>query len=569
MNKNKGAKALVMLFAFLITVLLIASIGFYVLSNMLTERNTQSVEDYYGDYNFAAINGVFVNIGSYDEMYLGEPSLPVSFVQNYIDEYMFWEPDTNRVTVTTASEVIKMKTDDLTYYVNDEPMEFTVSSYRDNTEAYIPKSILESLYPISVEYDENTGIIILTDNSISYNETNIKKKTPLKYKADTDSANMVVLEKNSLVRVFEESEDGKYTKVQTADGYVGYVLTKTLSDNINTVSPEVTIPEVVRDLTDEKIILLWDQVTTIAAANGRVNETIPSGVNVLSPTFFSFDEAKNDGTIVSVASSTYVSNAHANDVQVWALITDNFSSTMNDTVLRNADTRAYVIDQLIGYIRLYDLDGINIDFEAVPARNGDYFTQFLRELYPRMREEEAILSVDTYTPSQWSTHYNRKAIGESADYICVMTYDEHTSVSATTGPVASKGFVDKGIEDTLTEVPKEQVLMGIPFYTRVWKVSANDPSSFTISNYGMDAAYGFFRDNSAQIVYDESTGYNYARFDVVEDGEAYYYEAWLEEENSLATKMEIYKKHDVQGVAIWKRGLEQRNSYEIIESNLK
>ncbi len=569
MNKNKGAKALVMLFTFLATLLVLASIGFYVISNMLTERNTQSIEDYYGEYNFAAINGVFVNIGNYDEMYLGEPSLPVSFVQDYIDEYMFWEPDTNRVTVTTASEVIKMKTDDLTYYVNDEPMEFTVSSYRDDTEAYIPKSILESLYPINVEYNENTGIIIITDNSVSYNETNTTKKTPLKYKADSESANTVVLEKNSLVRVFEESEDGKYTKVQTPDGYVGYVLTKHLGDNINTISPEVTIPEVTRDLTDEKIILLWDQVTSIAAANGRVNESIPRFENVLSPTFFSFDKVKHDGTIVSVASSTYVSNAHANDVQVWALITDNFNTTMNDTVLRNADTRAYVIDQLIGYIRLYDLDGINIDFEAVPARNGDYFTQFLRELYPRMREEDAILSVDTYTPSQWSTHYNRKAIGESADYICVMTYDEHTSVSATTGPVASKDFVDKGIADTIAEVPKEQVLMGIPFYTRIWKVSANDPSSFTISNYGMDAAYSFFRDNGAQIVYDESTGYNYARFDVVEGGESYYYEAWLEEENSLATKMEIYKKHDVQGVAIWKRGLEQRNSYEIIESNLE
>ncbi len=569
MNKNKGAKALVMLFAFLITILVLASIGFFFVSSMLTNRKTQSVEEYYGDYNFVAINGSFVNIGSYDEMFLGEPSLPVSFVQNYIDEYMFWEPDTNRVTVTTASEVIKMKTDDLTYYVNDEPMEFTVSSYRDDTEAYIPKSILESLYPIKVDYDENTGIIIVTDSSKSYNETNVKKKTPLMYKADSESANVKIIEKNSLVRVFEESEDGKYTKVQTAEGYVGYILTKNLGENVTTISPEVVIPEVERDLTDEKIILLWDQVTTISAANGRVSEAIPTGVNVLSPTFFSFDEAKNDGTIISVASSSYVSDAHANGVQVWALITDNFSSVMNDTILRNADTRAYVIDQIIGYVRLYDLDGINIDFEAVPARNGEYFTQFLRELYPRMREEKAILSVDTYTPSQWSTHYDRKAIGESADYICIMTYDEHTSVSSTTGPVASTSFVDKGVADTLAEVPKEQVLMGIPFYTRIWKVSANDTSSFTISNYSMDAAYKFFRDNGAQIVYDESTGYDYARFDTVVDGEPYYYEAWLEEEGSITKKMEIYKKHGVQGVAVWKRGLEQRNSFEIIESNIE
>ncbi len=569
MNKNKSAKALVMLFAFLITVLIIAIGGFFVVSSMLTNRKTQSLETYYGDYNFATVNGMIVNIGNYDEMYLGEPSLPVSFVQDYIDEYIFWEPDTNRVTVTTASEVIKMKTDDLTYYINDEPMNFTISSYRDESEAYIPKSILETLYPIEVTYAEETGVIIVTDYTQTYNETTTKKKTPIKYKADGESANSYVAEKGETVRVFQQSDDGKYTKVQTTDGYVGYVLTKHLNKTINEILPNATREETVRDLTDEKIILLWDQVTTTTAANRRASETIPTGVNVLSPTFFSFDADKNDGTIVSIASSTYVSHAHANDVQVWALITDNFSTSMNDTILRNADTREYVIDQLIGYIRLYNLDGINIDFEAVPERNADYFIQFLRELYPRMREEGAILSVDTYVPSNWSMYYNRTAIGETVDYVCIMSYDEHTSVSSTTGPVASVTFVENGVRDTLDEVPKEQVLMGIPFYTRIWKVKADDPSSFTLSNYSMDAAYKFFRDNSAQIVFDDTTGYYYARFDTVINGENYYYEAWLEDEESLKLKMEIYNKYDVQGVAVWKRGLEQRNSHDIIKSNIE
>ncbi len=563
-KQNKNKNALTMALILLGTTAIVSIFGFGLLA-LVNGNSVQSVESYYGDYEFASIDGNFVNVGNYDVTYLGEPSVPVTFVQDYIDEYMFWEPDTNRVTVTTDSEVIKMKTDDLTYYVNEEPMEFTVSSYRDDTEAYIPKSILETLYPVTITLNEESGIIVVEDLSKEYNVATMKGKTPVKYKADKESANCTVVKKGEQVKVFDTVD--KYTKIQTADGFVGYVPTKKLG-NVEVQTPVQPEEPVEHNLTDEKIMLLWDQVTTTTAANNRALEPIPEGVNVLSPTFFSFDTEKNDGTIVSVASSSYVRNAHENGVEVWALITDNFSTTMNDTILRNADTREYVIDQIIGYVRMYDLDGINIDFEAVPARNAEYFIQFLRELYPKMKEEGAVLSVDTYVPSEWSMYYNRKAIGESADYLCVMTYDEHTSQSSNTGPVASKDFVDKGVADSLLEVPKEQLIMGIPFYTRVWKVRADDPSNFTIQNYSMDSAYEFFRKNGAQITFDAETGYNYAKFSVVENGVEYYYEAWLEEEESLKQKMEIYKKYDVQGVGIWKRGLEQSNSYDIIENEL-
>ncbi len=562
---KNNAKAFIMLALLILSFLIISTLGYFAISKFMDNRKIQSLDSYYGDYKFATINDTFVNIGNYDVMYLGEPSLPVTFIQGYIDEYMFWEPDTNRVTVTTDSEVIKMKTDDLTYYINEEPMKFTVSSYRDENEAYIPKSILETLYPIKVEYIEESGIILIEDYSKEYNSAEIKRNTPLKYKANKESANIVILSKGDKVKVYET--DGDYTRVQTQNGYIGFILNKRLGKT-DKVQPSIIVEEHKPNIDDEKIMLLWDQVTNTSASNTRALEQIPKGVNVLSPTFFSFDKNLNDGTIVSVASSSYVRNAHNQDVQVWALITDNFSTTMNDTVLRNADTRDYVINQLVGYVRMYNLDGINIDFEAVPPRNAEYFIQFLRELAPKLREEGAVLSVDTYVPSKWSMYYNRKAIGETADYICVMTYDEYTSVSETTGPVASKDFVDKGIADTLNEVPKEQIIMGIPFYTRVWRVDAQDPTNFSIKNYSMDSAYSFFRNNGAQIVYDEATGYNYAKFKTMERGKEIYYEAWLEQEDSIKTKMEIYNKHDVQGVAIWKRGLEQKNSYKIIRERL-
>ena len=51
-----------------------------------------------------------------------------------------------------------------------------------------------------------------------------------------------------------------------------------------------------------------------------------------------------------------------------------------------------------------------------------------------------------------------------------MAYDEHYNGSDE-GSVASIGFVRQGIEDTLKDVPAEQVILGVPFYTRVWELT--------------------------------------------------------------------------------------------------
>ena len=64
--------------------------------------------------------------------------------------------------------------------------------------------------------------------------------------------------------------------------------------------------------------------------------------------------------------------------------------------------------------------------------------------------------------------YQRDEQALFADYVVLMAYDEHYNGSDE-GPVASIDFVKKGVEDTLKEVPADQLILGIPFYTRIWR----------------------------------------------------------------------------------------------------
>ncbi|MGG1161619.1 hypothetical protein [Brevibacillus laterosporus] len=66
--------------------------------------------------------------------------------------------------------------------------------------------------------------------------------------------------------------------------------------------------------------------------------------------------------------------------------------------------------------------------------------------------------------------------------------------------------------------------------------------------------------------YDETTGQNYVSyFDKQENAT---YKMWLEDETSLKKRIEVSKKYDLAGVASWRRGFEEPNIWQHIDSNL-
>ena len=140
--------------------------------------------------------------------------------------------------------------------------------------------------------------------------------------------------------------------------------------------------------------------------------------------------------------------------------------------MNNTELREKVINQILVYAGLYNLDGINIDFENINIKDRDMLTQFIRELAPIMKEQGLVLSMDITVKSlseNWSLCYDRQELAKAVDYLALMAYDEHWGSSPVSGSVASIGWVEKGIVQLLElGVPPQKILLGIPFYTREW-----------------------------------------------------------------------------------------------------
>nr|WP_317358596.1 glycosyl hydrolase family 18 protein [uncultured Tyzzerella sp.] len=496
----------------------------------------------------------------------GEIYLPVDFVQKHIDNYIYWDKEENTLTITNEHNVIRMKTDELEYFVNNEPLELDLPIYNINGVAYMPKSFLEDFYQLQFEYIEPTKMLnIIKDD---YKIATLSKNARLRKGPDKKSPYVEKLKRGDTVSFYENDING-YTKVISKSGYEGYIPTKILK-NIENISIENDyendyVAEAPWTVDNGKINLIFDQMQNVVANSSESRRTYREGVDVLVPTWFSFKD--ETGKILNIADKGYVDWAHSNGYKVWGLLTDNFDKKISHSVLSSTETREYVIKQLLAYVSMYDLDGINIDFESVPTDDGDNFIQFLRELAPPLREEGAVLSVDLFVPKPWTAHYNRNDVGKIADYVIVMGYDEHYAGSKNAGSVASMNWSEIAIKDTLAEgVPKDKLILGIPFYCRLWtETLENGQTKLTSKAYSMQGTYDFIEEKGGTFTFDEKTGQNYGE---AKEGNKTY-KVWLEDETSIAKRLDLILQYDIAGSGAWKRGLEKEEIWSLLQYKLK
>lgn len=387
----------------------------------------------------------------------------------------------------------------------------------------------------------------------------IAKDTQVRYQGGIKSDILTDVSKGDEVIVLEEMEN--WSKVKTKDAFIGYVENKKLDgQRIKTPIPVTDYVEPVYESNtrDHKINLAWHGVGSMDG-----NDTLDAmlsqtkSINVISPTWFTL--VGNEGDFSSIASKSYVDKAHDRGLEVWALV-GNVESVDVDMyeVLAGTTNRTHLIDGLINVALEYGLDGLNIDFENISLDAGEPFIEFIRELSIPCREHGIVLSVDNYVPMGHTDHYNRAEQGVVADYVVIMGYDEHYAGSKEAGSVASINFVESGIANTVEQVPKEKVINGIPFYTRIWETSG---TSVTSQAVGMAMAQAYIREHDIVTRWDETTCQNYGEY---QSGDKFC-QVWLEDADSIRVKLNIMQKYEIAGVAEWKLGFEEPYVWDVIE----
>ena len=479
----------------------------------------------------------------------GRAYLPLSWVRDYINDKFYRDDSLGAIIYTLPDDIEFFRAEDQEKRSNPLFIENAGETYL-STDFILSRSSITC----SVHTGDEANRVYINDSRDAYDVATVSKETMLRTGDSLLQRGIILLSEGEKVRIIND-EFEEWARIVTESGFPGYV-EKDCLDDIRSEEPVIaySAPVYSHILMDKEIIMVWNQLNNIISNTslpGLLEKT--EGINVISPTWFSVVD--NDGSINSRASHDYVSCAHEHGIQVWALV-DNFTNEINSTeLLSKYESRQRLIDNLINAVKEYDADGINVDFERLEEKCGIHFVEFIRELSVSCRREGLVLSIDNPNMMNFNVFYGRDAQAECADYVINMGYDEHYA-GGDAGSVASLPFVEEGLTNCLTQVPANQLISGIPFYTRLWTVTNEGVTSQEI---GLDSAKQWVNDHEKEITltWDENLGQNYGHNETEH--------IWLEDEASLKAKISLARANNLAGIAGWKLGLDNKSVWELLK----
>lgn len=497
----------------------------------------------------------------------GSAYIDYTLVQRELNSRFHWDASAGLLLFTTPDQLFEIAPNGTSYTTDGQSFDAGYEILKTTSSGmFLSVNFMQQYSNLKFDVFDSPSRIVVTRGSVQYTAANVKKDSAVRYLGGIKSPIITDVTAGSQVRVLEQMEN--WSQIMTADGYIGYIKNNRLSD-IETITTETFYqePQYTSISLGEKVNLVWHQIN-YPEMNSDLKKDISgmSGVNVISPTWYYLSD--NEGGVLSYADASYVKRAHKKGLQVWALIS-NFSEDVSTTALLASRTaRQNVQNYLISQALELGFDGINIDFEGIAQEAGYDYVQFMRELSILCRKNQIVLSVDVPVPMDFSKHYNRAELGVVCDYVIMMGYDEHYAGSEVAGSVASMDFERTGIENMLSEMPKEKLVSAIPFYSRIWYTATNEDGSTTVTSeaVSMDYAEQTVAQQGAEKVFDASTGQQYAEWT---DDQGRLCQIWLEDEESVRARALLVKEFELAGIAEWVLGNERDTVWPIISESIQ
>ena len=490
----------------------------------------------------------------------GEPYAAYTYVESQLNSCFYWDEETKGILLTTSGGVQTLLPGDAA--VAKTPGGQPAVQQESDGKFYISLDVVKEYTDLDYAYYSDPNRVVIRNEWDGVEQATVQSDTAqVRQKGGIKSLILADVQKGDTLLYLENLDN--WCKVMTADGYTGYIQTEDISEPEDIEARTAKKDSYERITRDHKINLVWHQSTSTESNDAMAEMTAEmTGVNVISPTWFSVTD--ETGTISSLASADYVKLAHDAGREVWGLI-DNFNEAFDETTdLAYASVRSRIIEQLLAEAASCGMDGINVDFENLKEAGIPHYLQFLRELTSAAHAQNLVVSVDTPVPQAYTMYYQRGEQARFVDYMIVMAYDEHFAGSEEAGSVSSLPFVQQAVEEMTRVMPADQVICGIPFYTRVWTEKFGQ-SAITSEVLGMDGAKNYAKENQMTETWDASLGQNVA---TVETSDARY-TIWMEDEQSMEEKLKVIQSADLAGVAEWKLGFECADVWSLISEYIE
>ena len=483
-------------------------------------------------------------------------------IANFFDKYIYEEEETNQIIITYDKKIAEIGFEENTININGSDKNIRAHAEKENEIIYLPISEMTEVYGIEIEYLPDTKVVTMDSTDREQKKAILSSDVAVKSSTNFIAKTVDRVKKGEDVIVIS-SENGN-SRIRTKNGKIGYVKSNKLTN-------EVTVRE---DMEEEKqvtgkINLTWDYFSQYASAPDRSGQTI-EGVNVVSPSFFYIDEDGDLRENVGEEGENYIEWAHNNGYKVWPMLSNAEAATesldITSNIMNSYEKRKELIEDIVNVCVKYKIDGINVDFENMKQEDKDMYSRFIIELTPRLKEMGLVTSVDVTAPDggeTWSLCFDRHVIGDVADYIVFMAYDQYGISSTKAGTTAGYNWVELSLNKFLQteEIEPEKIILAIPLYTRVWTTDSNGKvTSKTVDMKDINEVIP----EGTNKTWDDELKQNYVEY--TEGGNKK--QIWIEDIESLKAKVSLITQNKLAGVASWQKEMETEEVWKMLKEEL-
>ena len=482
--------------------------------------------------------------------------LPFNTVKKVIDEDIFFDDKVKKLIVTTENEVVKFEDGKNKKQVNLKEKECKNPFLIKEDIPYVPVTELKELYGLEIVVNEDNKMVSINNKKDSHQKV-LENGVKLYSKLDTKSKVLENIKLNDEIIVYgeEKLKHPRWIKVTTRKGNTGYIFRKT---NLAIEDKNVAKKEEAKEnKSKEKVVMFWQQGNSLEVLGDKKDV-----INVASPDWF--DIISNTGDIKEKIDESYFARAKAYGYKVWPMFSNvntEGAKELTSKLLNSEASRERLIKNILSIVDKYRLDGVNLDFENMKDEEKHLYTEFIRELAPLLRERKVTLSCDVY----FVKYIERDRVAKAVDYVMLMGYDQHWNNSPVSGSVAEISWVEKNINYLLNDfkVKPEKLILGIPFYTRLWEENgAARPKS---TNLSLESQEAYIKRHGLTKTWDAKAGQNYVEY---QKGNKVF-KMWVEDEKSIKQRVELVNKYNLAGIAAWQKRFDTDYAWQTIKDNLK
>ena len=488
-----------------------------------------------------------------DTVYLSQED-----IKNFFDKYIYKDEETNQIITTYEKKIAALKLDSKKVTINGAEKQINSQLKQENDTIYLPMTELDDVYNVEITYNNNTNFVTMDsldrEQVKAYASKNLSvKEKPSAFSWMTDKVN-----KGNWLIFASDANDG-WAKVRTQNGKVGYVKKDKLA-NFDTVRENMKEEKQI----EGNVNIAWDYFSEYKQAPNR-NGTKIDGINVVSPAFFMVNSKGEYHENIGKNGEAYIEWAKSNGYKVWPMLSSNSNDGIDvrSEILNSYEKRQKLIEVIVDSCVKYKLDGINIDFEYMYEKDKDVFSRFIIELEPRMSEIGAVLSVDVTAPDgapTWSMCFDRNVIGDVADYIIFMAYDQNSGKKVGTG--AGYNWVETNLKKFIEteEIKPEKIVLACAFYSRLWTENGDDISSNIVNMKDINKAIP----SNVEKKWDDTLKQDYVEYTEKNATK----KMWIEDEKSIKEKLNLISQYKLGGIASWEIDRASNEIWDIIKSGL-